>query len=125
MILSSSSVMSQRDMLGDGPNPFDAFLTKPTKSAQLREVLTRLLGGASAAPSRRSSSSFDITLGQQRPLRILVADDSAVNRLVAVRLLERMGYRPDVASNGVRCWKPSSTTVDVVDGCANARDGRP
>jgi CheY-like chemotaxis protein len=101
LILSSSSVMSQRDMLSEGNDPFDAFLTKPTKSAQLWEVLTRLLGGASAAPSRRSSSSFDITLGQQRPLRILVADDNAVNQLVAVRLLERMGYRPDVASNGV------------------------
>jgi len=101
MILSSSSVMSQRDMLGEGDDPFNAFLTKPTKSAQLREVVARLLGGASAAPSRRGSSSFDSTLGQQRPLRILVAEDNPVNQLVAVRLLERMGYRADVASNGV------------------------
>jgi len=101
LILSSSSVMSQRDMLSDGSDPFDAFLTKPTKSAHLREVVGRLLGGVSAAPSRRSSSSLDAALAQRRPLRILVAEDNVVNQLVAVRLLERMGYRPDVASNGV------------------------
>jgi signal transduction histidine kinase/CheY-like chemotaxis protein len=101
MILSSSSGTSQHEMLGDGENPFDAFLTKPTKSDQLKEALGRLLGGASSAPARRSASAIDTTLAQQRPLRILLAEDNAVNQKVAVRLLERMGYRPDVASNGL------------------------
>jgi CheY-like chemotaxis protein len=102
MILSSSSGISQREMLGDtGNNPFDAFLTKPTRSDQLKEVLGRLLGGVPAAPVRRSSSAIDTTLAAQRPLRILLAEDNVVNQKVAVRLLERMGYRPDVASNGL------------------------
>jgi PAS domain S-box-containing protein len=102
MILSSSSGISQREMLGDVENnPFDAFLTKPTRSDQLKEVLGRLLGGAPAAPVRRSSSAIDTTLAAQRPLHILLAEDNVVNQKVAVRLLERMGYRPDVASNGL------------------------
>jgi signal transduction histidine kinase/CheY-like chemotaxis protein len=102
MILSSSSGTSQRQTLGDiQDNPFDAFLAKPTKSDQLREVLARLLGGAPTAPTRRSSYVIDTTVAAQRPLRILLAEDNAVNQKVAVRLLERMGYRPDVASNGL------------------------
>jgi signal transduction histidine kinase/DNA-binding response OmpR family regulator len=102
MILSSSSGTSQRQTLGDiQHNPFDAFLAKPTKSEQLREVLARLLGGAPTAPTRRSSYAIDTTVAAQRPLRILLAEDNAVNQKVAVRLLERMGYRPDVASNGL------------------------
>jgi PAS domain S-box-containing protein len=102
MILSSSSGISQREMLGDlEDNPFDAFLTKPTKSDQLWEVLGRLLGGAPAPPTRRNGYAIDVTLAAERPLRILLAEDNVVNQKVAVRLLERMGYRPDVASNGL------------------------
>jgi signal transduction histidine kinase/CheY-like chemotaxis protein len=102
LILSSSSSRSQSEMLGDiEDNPFDAFLTKPTKSDQLKEVLARLLGAAPAAPARRGSYIIDTTLAAQRPLRILLAEDNVVNQKVAVRLLERMGYRPDVASNGL------------------------
>src|SRR4029078_5004957 len=63
MILSSSSGTSQRQTLGDTQdNPFDAFLAKPTKSDQLREVLARLLGGAPTTPARRSSYVIDTTL---------------------------------------------------------------
>jgi CheY-like chemotaxis protein len=56
--------------------------------------------GAPAAPARRASEAIDKTLAAQRPLSILLAEDNVINQKVAVRLLERMGYRPDVASNG-------------------------
>ena len=35
------------------------------------------------------------------PLRILLAEDGPVNRMLAMRLLARLGYRADVAANGL------------------------
>ncbi|MEK7807553.1 MAG: PAS domain S-box protein, partial [Chloroflexota bacterium] len=44
---------------------------------------------------------FDTGLGQRLPLKILLAEDNAVNQKLALRMLERMGYRADVVANGL------------------------
>lgn len=92
---------------------FHAYLTKPVKSAQLYDVLVNLVShheGLSSGTfsstllgnqSLNSSSLFDSQLATRHPLRILLAEDNAVNQRVALRLLERLGYRADVAANGL------------------------
>jgi PAS domain S-box-containing protein len=41
-----------------------------------------------------------VELRSHHGARLLVAEDNAVNQLVAVRMLEKLGYRADVAANG-------------------------
>jgi PAS domain S-box-containing protein len=79
-----------------------AFLVKPIKPAQLYRALAGVLQGLTSQPSEAEPAlQIDAQMGQRHPLRILLAEDNIVNQKVAVRILERMGYRADVAANGL------------------------
>ncbi|MBI1816956.1 MAG: GAF domain-containing protein [Deltaproteobacteria bacterium] len=86
---------------GDEIDPvFAAVLAKPVKQSQLFDLLVSLLSGGAVehAPVREDAAT---KLGERHPLRILLAEDNTVNQQLALLLLESMGYRGDVASNGV------------------------
>ena len=78
---------------------FSAQLAKPFKASQLYNTLVRLL----TAGERQEDMAEVPPVGKQptSALRILLAEDNAMNQKVALRLLERLGYRADVAWNGV------------------------
>ncbi|HEY5597058.1 MAG TPA: response regulator, partial [Candidatus Bipolaricaulota bacterium] len=88
---------------------FVAHLTKPIKPSQLFDALAGIF--AKATPSKRSAAGkkvskpakpqLDAQLAKRHPLRILLAEDNAVNQKVALRILQQIGYRADVASNGI------------------------
>ncbi|HET9211479.1 MAG TPA: ATP-binding protein [Thermoanaerobaculia bacterium] len=56
---------------------------------------------ASALPALVTEPAAQGSLAERLPLRILVAEDNPVNQKVVVLLLEHMGYRADVAGDGV------------------------
>jgi PAS domain S-box-containing protein len=85
---------------------FAAFLHKPIKPSQLYNALISLFAEQEQArpalkPPEATGGQFDAGLSQRLPLRILLAEDNTVNQKVALRLLERMGYRADVVANGL------------------------
>ena len=83
-------------------NLFNAFLTKPVKASILYNVLTSLFSAnETPQPTADKQDLFDTTLGQRYPLRILLAEDNLINQKVALRMLERLGYRADVVANGL------------------------
>jgi CheY-like chemotaxis protein len=71
-------------------------------------------------------------MAKRHPLRILVAEDNVVNQKLALRLLQQMGYRADIASNGIEAIESiERQPYDVVlmdvqmpemDGLAAARE---
>ncbi|GAB4396067.1 MAG: hypothetical protein OHK0052_16800 [Anaerolineales bacterium] len=83
-------------------NLFDTALTKPVKPNQLYEALLSILSGqVIITRNPRPTFQFDENIARQIPLRILLAEDNLVNQKVTSRILERLGYRPDIAANGL------------------------
>ncbi len=97
--------LSQREIDRDiAPHPphFAAYLTKPIKLSQLHDALTEILAEQPTqirmSPQR---PQLDTQMAERLPLRILVAEDNTVNQKLALQILRKMGYRADIAANGL------------------------
>ena len=93
------SSLGQREV-GTDKDLFSARLYKPAKPAQIFEAILRLfvspetgLAEATAAPIR--------VAGEMQPEKLLLAEDNAVNQKVALYMLANLGYRADIAANGL------------------------
>ena len=99
LVLLTSLGRRAEDMAG---GLFAASVTKPVKSSQLYETILDVVGGsARLRPPSTPRPLFDVGLAERLPLRILLAEDNVVNQKVAVKTLEKLGYRVDVAANGL------------------------
>ncbi|AFZ59540.1 response regulator [Anabaena cylindrica FACHB-243] len=80
-----------------------AYLTKPVKQSQLYDALAHVFGNQpiKAIISPTQIPEIDFHLAEKLPLRILLAEDTVVNQKVALLMLKKIGYRADVAANGL------------------------
>ena len=87
----------------------DACLVKPVRQSLLQNTMAtawskrQTRGGAPQTKALEEIAALKSRLAGTfagAPVRVLVAEDNAVNQKVAVRMLERVGLRPDVAGNG-------------------------
>ncbi len=79
---------------------FNLYLTKPIKQTHLHHNLERVFGdveGVLRSKEKENLQSFDLG----RKLKILLAEDNAINQKVASKMLERFGQTCDVVGNGI------------------------
>jgi signal transduction histidine kinase/DNA-binding response OmpR family regulator len=87
----------------------DASLVKPVRQSQLFNTLSTAWSkkhqtsvtahGTTGSPVEEMRRALSVRFGGL-PVRVLVAEDNIVNQKVAVRMLEKLGMRPDLAADG-------------------------
>lgn len=84
------------------------YLPKPVRHDELRDCLRTVLGLAES-PKPKESRTLSVvpqlitrhTVAENiQHRRVLVVEDNVVNQKLAVRMVEKLGYQPDVVDNG-------------------------
>jgi CheY-like chemotaxis protein len=77
-----------------------AVLTKPVRQSQLYNCIMTVVGPVAEPTVNSPATQHQQHAQRQVHARVLVVEDNVINQKVAVRLLEKLGCRVDVAANG-------------------------
>ncbi len=100
-----------------------ALLTRPIKPNTLYQTLVHVLAKRAqpatpqpeAPTSEPKNDHADDKMAERMPLRILLAEDNRINQKVALSLLKRLGYRADLATDGLEVLESlARQTYDIV-----------
>jgi len=84
---------------------FSARLSKPIKPSLLYDAIASVMSQQADVtpilPTTVEETPIEELMGERHPLHILLAEDNLVNQKVALRILQKLGYRADVAANGL------------------------
>jgi CheY-like chemotaxis protein len=111
VLLSSSNEVSA----GNGAALFQAQMLKPIKLSLLFATILRLTGAKRPSPPRAARKHFDHGLAAEKPLRILLVEDNAINQKVGRKMLDQLGYTITVANNGREAVEAITATPAAYD----------
>ena len=104
----------------EGASCLAASLTRPVKRQQFYECILKVLDSGFTGDDNGSQTDDLIPsdgrgCAQDRQHRVLVAEDSAINRSLALKILEKYGYRADAVDNGLEAVRAlEATSYDLV-----------
>lgn len=91
---------------------FSSVLTKPVKQNTLKEPQS---DRRAFHPEHDTTPKLEVLFAKRHPLRILIAEDNAFNQKLAQRVLNKLGYEPEVVSNGKETLKTlEQNNFDVI-----------
>ena len=101
---------------------FNGYLTKPIRHHQLQQCLQMILGHNQQAPSSVATPSSALITRHtveeaqvQNEAHLLLAEDNIVNQKVAIRMIQKLGYRVDIVVNGQEAIEAiARTTYDLI-----------
>ena len=101
-------MMTSMGMRGDAAHlkeiGFSAYLTKPVKTSDLYNCLATITGGSTHLEKLRPRSlvtRHTVSEDRKRKMRVLLAEDNITNQIIALKILEKLGYRADGVANGL------------------------
>ena len=99
-------LLSSIRLRGDDTRPANAgisvFVYKPIRPAQLLDALCRSLSIQIQREKKAPPApALDADFARRLPLRLLLADDNPINQKVGLSVLNKLGYRADIANNGL------------------------
>jgi two-component system, sensor histidine kinase and response regulator len=101
---------------------FAAYLRKPVRQSKLFDAIATVMGALPIGEDAEANPAYEAPIVTRHSLEVakahprerrsrphvLVAEDNQVNQKVAARMLEKLGYRADVAANGLEALEALS-----------------
>jgi len=94
------------------------YLTKPIRQGELLQALMFAFGRQPRHPESRILITRHYLRENEPPLRILLAEDNAINQKVAIHLLEKMGHQVYPVNNGnevIKALKKDNFDLIIMD----------
>ena len=105
-VLFMTDIRLRSDDTRPGDVDVSLYVFKPIRPAQFYDSFSRAIEGRTKQEKKAPvSSEFDNEMATRLPLQILLADDNIINQKVGTKMLEKLGYRPDTAANGIEVIK--------------------
>ncbi len=123
-----SSVAKRGDAQAAQDIGFGAYLSKPVRKAELYDCLTQIIGRNRKAGSKSKNfiTRHSISEDRHAKFRLLLVEDNVVNQKVVLTMLKKLGFRTDLAVNGLEAVKAlEKISYDLVfmDCQMNVMDG--
>jgi CheY-like chemotaxis protein len=86
---------------------FASTVMKPVRRSDLQKVIIQSLSNnvpssnEKELPEQKLSTNF----ASSHPLKILIAEDNAVNQTLIMMVMKKLGYQPDLTTNGVEALR--------------------
>ena len=90
----------------------EAYLTKPVKQSLLLDAILTVMGTTEPPEAEKHLITQHTLREKQRALRILLAEDNAVNQKIAVAMIGKRGHTVVVAENGRKALEVLETQKD-------------